>query len=228
MREFPTRRSSRPSRGFSFVTVSSFSVITALCRCTPGSAIRTGTPLTIQIPVLGTHSTTAKLVSSYGYGYFAAQRSRRSGLAVQCRAQRPRDSRRLLSSEGPGAGQGDREDTGCGQPEWTKISSAGVPRGGFGECRNFHRSVRVLPHPQTRRTFRLLLRSPPTTRQFLGPYVEPGRAAHKAFRHAVGSAFAARQLAGLESNRGNTADSAASAQLAADTYRNLPGDERRP
>jgi conjugative relaxase-like TrwC/TraI family protein len=63
-------------------------------------------------------------------------------------------------------------------------------------------------------------------RQVLGPYVEQGGAAHKAYWHAVGSAFAARQLAGLESDSGTSADSRASAQLAADIYRNLPGDER--
>jgi hypothetical protein len=62
--------------------------------------------------------------------------------------------------------------------------------------------------------------------QVLGPYVEQGRAAYKAYWHAAGSAFTARRLAGLEPDRGNPLDEKANAQVAADVYRNLPGDER--
>ena len=58
----------------------------------------------------------------------------------------------------------------------------------------------------------------------LGPYVEQGRAAHKAYWHAAESAFTARRLAGLEHDSAGSPDEKASAQLAADIYRNIPGD----
>ena len=62
--------------------------------------------------------------------------------------------------------------------------------------------------------------------QVLGPYVEQGRALHKAYWHAAESAFTARRLAGLEHDSPSSPDERASAQLAADIYRNLPGGER--
>ena len=61
--------------------------------------------------------------------------------------------------------------------------------------------------------------------QILGPYAEPGHAGHKAYWHAAESVLAARQLARLEPANGTPADSRASAQLAADIYRNLPDDQ---
>jgi hypothetical protein len=62
--------------------------------------------------------------------------------------------------------------------------------------------------------------------QILGPYVEQGRAAHKAYWHAAESALGARRHAGLEPDNASSPDDRASAHLAADIYRNLSGDER--
>jgi len=62
--------------------------------------------------------------------------------------------------------------------------------------------------------------------QVFGPYVEQGQVAHKAYWHAAASALGARRLAGLEPDNAGSPDDRASAQLAADIYRNLPGDER--
>jgi hypothetical protein len=58
------------------------------------------------------------------------------------------------------------------------------------------------------------------------PYAEPGHAGHKAYWHAVESVLAARQLAGLEHASDTSPNSQATAQLAADIYRNLPDEER--
>jgi len=63
-------------------------------------------------------------------------------------------------------------------------------------------------------------------RQVLGPYAEAGHAGHKAYWHAAESVLAARQLAGLEPASDTSPDSRATAQLAADIYRNLSDDER--
>jgi conjugative relaxase-like TrwC/TraI family protein len=63
-------------------------------------------------------------------------------------------------------------------------------------------------------------------RQVLGPYAEPGHAGYKAYWHAAGSVLAARQLAGLQPVRRTSADDRASAEIAADIYRALPGEER--
>jgi conjugative relaxase-like TrwC/TraI family protein len=60
----------------------------------------------------------------------------------------------------------------------------------------------------------------------LGPYTEPGRSGHQAYWHAAESVLAARQLAGLQSANGASADDRAHAQVAADVYRSLPEDER--
>jgi hypothetical protein len=63
-------------------------------------------------------------------------------------------------------------------------------------------------------------------RQVLGPYAEPGHAGHKAYWHAAESVLAARQLAGLEPADDTSAESRASAQVAADVFRALPQAER--
>jgi conjugative relaxase-like TrwC/TraI family protein len=64
-------------------------------------------------------------------------------------------------------------------------------------------------------------------RQVLGPYAEPGHAGHGAYWHAAESVLAARRLAGLEpASAAVSEDSRTRAQLAADIYRALPGNER--
>lgn len=57
-------------------------------------------------------------------------------------------------------------------------------------------------------------------------YAEPGNAGHKAYWHAAESVLAARQLAGLEPAADASPGGTSTAQLAADIYRGLPGDER--
>jgi len=59
-------------------------------------------------------------------------------------------------------------------------------------------------------------------RQMIGPYAESGHAAHKAYRHAAEAVLVARRLA----NGSAAQDRQADARHAADTYRNLPADER--
>lgn len=62
-------------------------------------------------------------------------------------------------------------------------------------------------------------------RQVLGPYPEPGHAGHTAYWHAAESVLATRRLTGLDNTGRRHADQA-QAQVAADIYRTLPGDER--
>jgi len=63
-------------------------------------------------------------------------------------------------------------------------------------------------------------------RYLLGPYVEQGRAGHKAHVAAARAVLAARQIAGLDLPDDVTPDAQAAAQLAEDVYRVLPEDER--
>jgi len=64
-------------------------------------------------------------------------------------------------------------------------------------------------------------------RQVLGPYAEPSHAGHDAYWHAAESVLAARRLAGLEpAGTAVSQDGRTLAQLAADIYRALPGNER--
>jgi hypothetical protein len=63
-------------------------------------------------------------------------------------------------------------------------------------------------------------------RQVLGPYVETGRAGHRAYWHAAESVLAARRIADLEPANGASADDRTRAQIAVDIFRGLPDDER--
>ena len=63
-------------------------------------------------------------------------------------------------------------------------------------------------------------------RQVLGPYAEPGHAGHKAYWHAAESVLRRPPARRARARQRHLADGRASAQLAADIYRSLPGDER--
>jgi hypothetical protein len=63
--------------------------------------------------------------------------------------------------------------------------------------------------------------------QVLGPCAEPGHAGHKAYWHAAESVLAARHLSGLDpADAAGTAETRASAQVAADVFQALPQAER--
>ena len=116
----------------------------------------------------------------------------------------------------------DLADTAVRQrPPW--MSLLGLQPADPGHAREWFRHVAVVVAYRDQQTI-----TTDDPRQVLGPYTERDHAGHEAYWHAAEAVLAARCLAHLQLfERGTAAEgSQADAKHAADTYRNLPADER--